>query len=85
MDTQKHVVAKMELLQLSANDGISVLNSHMLSMEWTLTETLHFILHVISLIKGSFVGRELMKKVRDRLMSAFWKVKIESALKIYPR
>lgn len=80
MDTQKHGVTKTELLlPLCANDSISVLRIIHCPVESNLKW------YSIFYTSCSYQGREMMKKVRYSLMSAFWKVKIESALKIYPR
>lgn len=56
-------------------------------VESTLTRTLYFLFHVILFIKCGYAGwgGEMLEKVRCSLMSAFWKVKIDSTLKINPR
>lgn len=53
-------------------------------VESTLTGTFYFLFHVIPFIKCA-VGREMLEKVRYTSMSAIWKVKIDSALKVYTR
>lgn len=82
MDTHKHVVTQRTYyfgyLLMSVFQSCEI--TYCL-VESTLTGTLYFILHVILFMKCDYaVGRD-DKKVWCGLMSAFWKVKINSALR----
>lgn len=54
-------------------------------VESTLNGMLYFILHVMPFINCGYGRREMMKKLRHSLKSAFWKVRIDSAFMVYPR